>query len=62
VEVLHVLHRLVLAPLDVALVLRFEVRTATSRASSVVVAWYTENIFATIVVGMCALWALVFFL
>lgn len=31
-------------------------------AVGVVVAWYTENIFATIVAGMCALWALVFFL
>ena len=29
-------------------------------AVAVVVAWYTENIFATIVAGMCALWALVF--
>ena len=27
-----------------------------------VVAWYTENIFATIVAGMCVLWALVFLL
>lgn len=28
--------------------------------AALVVAWYTENIFATIVAGMCVLWALVF--
>lgn len=31
-------------------------------AVAVVVAWYTEDLFATIVAGMCALWALVFLL
>lgn len=31
-------------------------------AVAVVVAWYTEDIFATIAVGMLALWAIVFLL
>ena len=31
-------------------------------AAAVVVAWYTEDILATIVAGMCVLWVLVFFL
>lgn len=31
-------------------------------AVAAVVAWYTEDIIATIVAGMCALWALVFLL
>jgi len=31
-------------------------------AAAFVVAWYTEDIFVTIVAGMCALWILVFLL
>jgi branched-subunit amino acid transport protein len=47
---------------DGSLALGLDNERLVAGAAAAVVAWYTEDILATIVAGMCVLWVLVFLL